>query len=159
MDESGYAAGELVCTVSPEARRNIAQGAKPSWGRAGGLSGRWPSLLRPRIVRRRSFRFARPPHAPGLELVHYPSLTRGWREIPEVYTWFTIANPMIFSRAPAVMHGGSLHGGGGQAGSAGTALKIQIETVGGANRAVDADGVSQYVPAAAEYEAPLPDAC
>ena len=36
MDESGYAAGELVCTVSPEARRNIAQGAKPSWGRAGG---------------------------------------------------------------------------------------------------------------------------
>lgn len=106
MDESGYAAGELVCTVSPEARRNIAQGAKPSWGRAGGLSGRWPSLLRPRIVRRRSFRFARPPHAPGLELVHYPSLTRGWREIPEVYTWFTIANPMIFSRAPAVMHGG-----------------------------------------------------
>lgn len=35
-------------------------------------------------------RFARPPHARGLELVHYPNLTRGWRGIPEAYTWFTL---------------------------------------------------------------------
>jgi hypothetical protein len=35
-------------------------------------------------------RFARPPHAFGLELVHYPNLTRGWRGIPEAYTWFTM---------------------------------------------------------------------
>jgi AraC-like DNA-binding protein len=35
-------------------------------------------------------RFARPAHAPGLELVHYPNLTRGWRGIPEAYTWFTM---------------------------------------------------------------------
>jgi hypothetical protein len=28
--------------------------------------------------------------APGLELVHYPSLTREWRGIPEAYTWFTL---------------------------------------------------------------------
>lgn len=35
-------------------------------------------------------RFVRPPHAPGLELVHYPNLTRGWRGIPETYTWFTM---------------------------------------------------------------------
>jgi len=36
-------------------------------------------------------RFARPPHAAGLELVHYPDLTRGWRGsgFPEAYTWFT----------------------------------------------------------------------
>ena len=34
-------------------------------------------------------RFVRPLHAPGLELAHYPSLTRGWRGIPEAYTWFT----------------------------------------------------------------------
>ena len=35
-------------------------------------------------------RFLRPPHAAGLELVHYPNLTRGWRGIPEAYTWFTM---------------------------------------------------------------------
>ena len=35
-------------------------------------------------------RFARPPHAAGLELVRYPNLTRGWRGIPEAYTWFTM---------------------------------------------------------------------
>jgi AraC-like DNA-binding protein len=35
-------------------------------------------------------RFARPLQLPGLELVHYPSLTRGWRGIPEAYTWFTM---------------------------------------------------------------------
>jgi AraC-like protein len=34
-------------------------------------------------------RFVRPLRAPGLELVHYPGLTRGWRGIPEAYTWFT----------------------------------------------------------------------
>jgi AraC-like DNA-binding protein len=27
---------------------------------------------------------------PGLELVHYPCLTRSWRGIPESYTWFTM---------------------------------------------------------------------
>jgi AraC-like DNA-binding protein len=35
-------------------------------------------------------RFTRPSHAPGLELVHYPNLTRGWRGIPEAYRWFTL---------------------------------------------------------------------
>ena len=35
-------------------------------------------------------RFSRPPHVPGLELVHYPNLTRAWRGIPEAYTWFTM---------------------------------------------------------------------
>jgi AraC-like DNA-binding protein len=35
-------------------------------------------------------RFTRPAHAPGLELVHYPNLTRGWRGIPEGYRWFTM---------------------------------------------------------------------
>lgn len=35
-------------------------------------------------------RFARPSFAPGLELVHYPSLTRGWQGIPDGYTWFTL---------------------------------------------------------------------
>ena len=35
-------------------------------------------------------RFARPSHARGLELVHYPNLGRGWRGIPETYTWFTM---------------------------------------------------------------------
>ena len=27
---------------------------------------------------------------PGLELVHYPCLTRSWRGVPETYTWFTL---------------------------------------------------------------------
>jgi AraC-like DNA-binding protein len=27
---------------------------------------------------------------PGLELVRYPNLTRGWQGIPEAYTWFTM---------------------------------------------------------------------
>src|SRR5690242_6094330 len=45
-----------------------------------------PSLGRePPVVR-----FARPSHTPGLELVHYPDLTQGWRGIPEAYTWFTM---------------------------------------------------------------------
>jgi AraC-like DNA-binding protein len=35
-------------------------------------------------------RFVRPSYAPGLELVHYPHLTRGWQGIPEAYTWFTM---------------------------------------------------------------------
>jgi AraC-like DNA-binding protein len=35
-------------------------------------------------------RFTRPADAPGLELVHYPHLTRGWRGIPEGYRWFTL---------------------------------------------------------------------
>jgi AraC-like DNA-binding protein len=35
-------------------------------------------------------RFVRPARAPGLELVHYPNLTRGWRGIPEGYRWFTL---------------------------------------------------------------------
>src|SRR5579859_995121 len=35
-------------------------------------------------------RFARSSSAPGLEIVHYPDLTRGWRGIPEAYTWFTL---------------------------------------------------------------------
>jgi AraC-like DNA-binding protein len=34
--------------------------------------------------------FARPKSMPGLELVHYPCLTRSWRGIPETYTWFTM---------------------------------------------------------------------
>jgi AraC-like DNA-binding protein len=34
--------------------------------------------------------FLRRPELPGLELVRYPSLTRGWRGIPEAYTWFTM---------------------------------------------------------------------
>jgi AraC-like DNA-binding protein len=35
-------------------------------------------------------RFLRPSHAPGLELVHYPHLTRALQGIPEAYTWFTM---------------------------------------------------------------------
>jgi len=35
-------------------------------------------------------RFARPSNTPGLELVHYPNLTCGWRGIPDSYTWFTM---------------------------------------------------------------------
>jgi len=34
--------------------------------------------------------FLRRPELPGLELVRYPALTRGWRGIPEAYTWFTM---------------------------------------------------------------------
>jgi AraC-like DNA-binding protein len=33
---------------------------------------------------------ARVLHAPGLELVHYPCLTHGWRSVPETYTCFTM---------------------------------------------------------------------
>src|ERR1700730_17000178 len=35
-------------------------------------------------------RFTRHASTPGLELVCYPNLTRGWRGIPEAYTWFTM---------------------------------------------------------------------
>jgi AraC-like DNA-binding protein len=34
--------------------------------------------------------FVRPVSTPGLELVHYPRLTRGWSGVPEAYTWFTM---------------------------------------------------------------------
>jgi len=34
--------------------------------------------------------FLRRSELPGLELVRYPALTRGWRGIPEAYTWFTL---------------------------------------------------------------------
>jgi AraC-like DNA-binding protein len=39
-------------------------------------------------------RFARPVQTPGLELVHYPRLERGWRGIPEAYTWFTMIDQL-----------------------------------------------------------------
>jgi len=35
-------------------------------------------------------RFTRPAQMPGLELVCYPKLSRGWQGIPEAYTWFTM---------------------------------------------------------------------
>ena len=35
-------------------------------------------------------RFTRRTELPGLERVRYPNLTRGWRGIPEAYTWFTM---------------------------------------------------------------------
>jgi AraC-like DNA-binding protein len=47
------------------------------------------SLVLPAAKDEPVVRFSRPPHAAGLELVHYPNLTRGWRGIPETYTWFT----------------------------------------------------------------------
>jgi len=37
-----------------------------------------------------SVHFTRHAELPGLELVRYPNLTRGWRGIPEAYTWFTM---------------------------------------------------------------------
>lgn len=49
-----------------------------------------PSLTPPAARGEPVVRFVRPPHAEGLELVHYPNLTRGWRGIPEAYTWFTM---------------------------------------------------------------------
>ena len=30
-------------------------------------------------------RFTRPSHTPGIEIVHYPNLTRGWRGVSEGY--------------------------------------------------------------------------
>src|SRR5215470_7993054 len=49
-------------------------------------------------------RFARPSHAPGLELVQYPSLTRGWRGIPEAYRWFTMI-PQLEGNAEVLSRG------------------------------------------------------
>jgi AraC-like DNA-binding protein len=37
-------------------------------------------------------RFVRPSHSPGLELAHYPDLTRGWRSVPEAYQCFTMVD-------------------------------------------------------------------
>jgi AraC-like DNA-binding protein len=34
--------------------------------------------------------FTRKPDLPGLELVRYPQLSRGWRGIPDAYAWFTM---------------------------------------------------------------------
>lgn len=37
-------------------------------------------------------RFMRPSHSPGLELAHYPVLTRGWRSVPDAYQCFTMVD-------------------------------------------------------------------
>jgi AraC-like DNA-binding protein len=39
-------------------------------------------------------RLTRPPHTPGLELAQYPSLTHGWRSVPESYTCFTMVDAL-----------------------------------------------------------------